>query len=708
MPSYFAPQTHAALFPTGGRQRRPSTPVTRPSSTLPAETIQHARQNSQQWLTAARQSAVPFEHDRNGFPLYIARALIEGEIHIGKASTQLTGGALINNGGRERTIAKYEVLVCASQLRWDVSEHTTSHISYPQGTVVLTQQESRHTLRVEDISRVILKVDHREEGLKRLAEIKTVILVDDSLSMEGALWEQAREALSGVADLANKYGSKGIDLFFLHQDEYFTELKTKHAVEELFDSVLPNGADTPTASKLEQIFNTYLPFLEAKNSDHEPITIIVLTDGVATDHEDLAPRIVEAARRLEMHHIAHNRFGIQFVQIGDEEDAAEALRELDDGLAERYQIRDIVDATPFDPVQRVFNTDYMVKILLGSLNKDLDNLPTPSSSQSLVDSRNFKPFDSLIPPITPQPLAEMHKRRSSLTTTVSPQSYMDTHNLKRLAHIKTVILLDDSLSMEGVLWAQAREALSGVVETVNRYEAKGIDLFFLHNARYQFDLKSKQDVEDIFQYVTPEGEDTPTAFKLGQLIDHYIPILAQNPSQEPISIIVITDGAASDHQDLPNKIVNAARRLEHHSIPQGKFSIQFVQIGEDKEASLALRRLDDNLSREHRIKDIVDTTPFYPGQGAFDTEYMLKILLGGIDKVLDNSTNSGFSSSGYSPRVSRHNSRLSDHAILPLMAPVPSTPPPAPFVSGVARKGSARKPPMKPLVELSGSFNVGF
>lgn len=32
----------------------------------------------------------------------------------------------------------------------------------------------------------------------------------------------------------------------------------------------------------------------------------------------------------------------------------------------------------------------------------------------------------------------------------------------------------------------------------------------------------------------------------------------------------------------------------------------------------------------------MDTTPYDPQQGAFNTDYMLKILLGGVNKVLDN------------------------------------------------------------------------
>jgi len=49
--------------------------------------------------------------------------------------------------------------------------------------------------------------------------------------------------------------------------------------------------------------------------------------------------IIEAARHLDQQHARHGCFGIQFVQIGDDPDATEALRELDDDLPKVYGVR---------------------------------------------------------------------------------------------------------------------------------------------------------------------------------------------------------------------------------------------------------------------------------------------------------------------------------------------------------------------------------
>jgi hypothetical protein len=123
----------------------------------------------------------------------------------------------------------------------------------------------------------------------------------------------------------------------------------------------------------------------------------------------------------------------------------------------------------------------------------------------------------------------------------------------------------------------------------------------------------------------------------------------------PRPFVLIILCKLADQQALPEVIVSTAHRLERSQVPEEMFGIQFVQIGTDAEAASALRALDDQLAKQYKIRvrfvflpgrlsctyiaggqDIVDTTPYDPQQGAFNTDYMLKILLGGVNKVLDN------------------------------------------------------------------------
>jgi hypothetical protein len=43
-----------------------------------------------------------------------------------------------------------------------------------------------------------------------------------------------------------------------------------------------SGQDTPTGLRLSQVIEQYLPHIEHPQSTHEPISIIVITDGAAS------------------------------------------------------------------------------------------------------------------------------------------------------------------------------------------------------------------------------------------------------------------------------------------------------------------------------------------------------------------------------------------------------------------------------------------
>jgi uncharacterized protein YegL len=282
-------------------------------------------------------------------PLYIARSFYEGGIHIGKAGRHLPSGAVIPYNGHEIPVDTFEVLVPAA----------------PQPT--------RYTITYETTEVVEVETDYPLE-LRYLKQIETVILVDDSASMEGALWADAREALAGIADLAAKYDSDGVDVYFLNDSRSATNLTNGSDVRRLFNSITPRG-QTPTGNALEKLFNKYIPRLENSRLSHKPITIVVITDGEPTD--DCQKAIIDGARRLDDSQIPEKKFSVQFVQIGDDEDATEGLRELDEGISDVHGVRDIVDVTPFHPGDGQFTTATVVKILLGTINGLVDTFPTP-------------------------------------------------------------------------------------------------------------------------------------------------------------------------------------------------------------------------------------------------------------------------------------------------------------------------------------------
>jgi hypothetical protein len=67
------------------------------------------------------------------------------------------------------------------------------------------------------------------------------------------------------------------------------------------------------------------------------------------------------------------------------------------------------------------------------------------------------------------------------------------------------MIVDDSSSMAGERWSQAREALMGVAETAARYDEQGVDIYFINSKRVGKELRAAADVEDLFAGLEPRG-----------------------------------------------------------------------------------------------------------------------------------------------------------------------------------------------------------
>ncbi|KAI9569280.1 hypothetical protein HD554DRAFT_2020640 [Boletus coccyginus] len=223
-----------------------------------------------------------------------------------------------------------------------------------------------------------MRQESKEHALDMLRAYDTVIIMDDSSSMlQDRRWEQACDALSGLAQIATTYDSDGIDIHFLNH-KYGTNVKDAMSVRQLFTHVRPHGL-TPIADKLDTLVGDYVEKLERaarrkRKGDSlalkqiKPVNFIVITDGAPTDEP--VDSIVSLARRLDHANIPLSQVGIQFVQIGNDRGATEFLRQLDDDLSGTYGVRDIVDTTPFLGIK--LTAEMLIKILLGGVNRRVD------------------------------------------------------------------------------------------------------------------------------------------------------------------------------------------------------------------------------------------------------------------------------------------------------------------------------------------------
>lgn len=204
-------------------------------------------------------------------------------------------------------------------------------------------------------------------------------------------WREAEQALRAITPICTSHDSDGVDIYFLNHrpiaslqpkpegkaDGGYYGIKSASAVSDIFSMAQPSGA-TPTGQRLRQILKPYMTSLERAGDpdDVKPINIIVITDGRATDEPEEV--LVNAAARLDRVDAAPSQVGVQFFQIGEDGDAAEALRYLDDDL-KRRGVRDMVDTCTWNDTKAsrrgrwTLTSEVILKVVLGAVLRRLDN-----------------------------------------------------------------------------------------------------------------------------------------------------------------------------------------------------------------------------------------------------------------------------------------------------------------------------------------------
>lgn len=208
-----------------------------------------------------------------------------------------------------------------------------------------TQERVRKTTRISTGNKGI-----EDDPYGFLNDFDTVFLIDDSGSMRGRLWKEVEAALQVIVPICTARDVDGVDFYFLNNedDRRFRNVTNPDVVAQIFQTVRPYAL-TPTGQRLNDVMKPYIKALQTCQEQGaelpKPLNIIVITDGKPSDKpEDF---IVQAAKILDALDAPAWQIGIQFFQVGGDKDAANSLMELDDGLKDRYGIRDMVDTVPF-------------------------------------------------------------------------------------------------------------------------------------------------------------------------------------------------------------------------------------------------------------------------------------------------------------------------------------------------------------------------
>ena len=183
----------------------------------------------------------------------------------------------------------------------------------------------------------------KEKVFSNLKKYDTVFLVDDSGSMAGPRWRTTSRVLKDITKIAVDYDKNGVDIYFFNEpldDGEGKDVKDPNEIMRIFDNVTPDGS-TPTARALDQLLSEYVWALE-QNRNKKGLNLIVLTDGQPDPGEKVEETIVKYANELKALRMSSTKVGIQFVQIGADEEARLFLQSLDDDLKEKHGLdRDV-------------------------------------------------------------------------------------------------------------------------------------------------------------------------------------------------------------------------------------------------------------------------------------------------------------------------------------------------------------------------------
>lgn len=184
---------------------------------------------------------------------------------------------------------------------------------------------------------------NKEKVFSNLKKYDTVFLVDDSGSMAGPRWRTTSRVLKNITEIAVAYDKNGVDIHFFNEpleDGEGKDVKDPTEIMRIFDHVTPDGS-TPTARALDDLLSEYVWALE-QNRNQKGLNLIVLTDGQPDHGEKVEETIVKYANNLKALRMSSTKVGIQFVQIGADEEARLFLQSLDDDLKERHGLdRDV-------------------------------------------------------------------------------------------------------------------------------------------------------------------------------------------------------------------------------------------------------------------------------------------------------------------------------------------------------------------------------
>ena len=219
------------------------------------------------------------------------------------------------------------------------------------------------------------------ERLRLLQDFEIVIVCDDSGSMmtivdgsQRTRWNELCSIVKIVIEIGVIFDSNGIDIYFLNRQSY-PKVKNPAQVDQAF-TPNPSGY-TPLVPILERIFESPL----SQPGRDKKLLVFVATDGEPTD-EDGNPDVPELERLMRVKRRADTTY-VSFLACTDQPVCVDYLSEWDQKMV-NVDVTDDFNTERNKIWQyrgrnyRFSNGDYVVKALLGAINRQIDIINEPN------------------------------------------------------------------------------------------------------------------------------------------------------------------------------------------------------------------------------------------------------------------------------------------------------------------------------------------
>ncbi len=218
-----------------------------------------------------------------------------------------------------------------------------------------------------------------DKELKQLRDIKVVLMVDRSKSMEDmhagvpgdvSKWIWCKEQVDNVYLATDRVLEGGFDIH-LFSDRVDSRLGvTLWELKQVFDSVRPSGEHKNIAGPLSSVLNEYFSRRTPKS---KPCIVLVLTDGVENVGPPLQDVLIEASKKMTR----PGEVVVTFLQVGESISAEELFDDLDRNLVAKGARYHMVNYKPFAELR---NRGVLYELLQSV--KDISKAPKSSTDGS--------------------------------------------------------------------------------------------------------------------------------------------------------------------------------------------------------------------------------------------------------------------------------------------------------------------------------------